>query len=65
MVPWLIVAVIDQIAWWFGFQVYASAVGGPGWHRGRIGADSIHFVRCAPGAKRLPKLRRRARENGQ
>lgn len=57
MIPWFLVTLIDHLAWPLGYQNYVTAQGGPGWHRGRFGADRVHFMRKAPGAKRVPKLK--------
>lgn len=59
MIPWVLVAAIDAIAWRVGFQTYVRAVGGPGWHRGRFGADRIYFVRRVGGEQRLRRLKAR------
>lgn len=60
MIPWFIVGLIDLVAWPLGYQTYVTAQGGPGLHRGRFGADRIHFIKKAPGATRLPRLKARA-----
>ncbi|GEP09826.1 hypothetical protein [Methylobacterium gnaphalii] len=57
MFPWFFVAIIDRLAWPLGYQTYVTAQGGPGYHRGRIGADRIHIVRKAPDAQRVPALK--------
>lgn len=64
MIPWVLVAAIDAVAWQFGFQTYVRAIGGPGWHRGRFGADRIYFIRFSGGERprrltaRKPNLKR-------
>lgn len=57
MIPWMLVAAIDAVAWRLGYQTYVWATGGPGWHRGRFGADRISFIRRTGEEKRLPKLK--------
>jgi hypothetical protein len=60
IVPWFIVSIIDWFAWPLGYQTYVAAVGGAGWHRGRLGADSVHFVKRrvdGPRFKRMHSLR--------
>lgn len=59
MIPWMLVAAIDAVAWRFGYRTWVTAVGGPGWHRGRFGADRIHFKHRTRDEKRLPKLKAR------
>lgn len=59
MIPWFIVDFIGAIASWLGYDTNVLAQGGPGWHRGKIGADRIYFVRRSPGSKPLPRLKAR------
>jgi hypothetical protein len=57
VIPWAVVDVIDGIAWLFGWQTYVRAIGGPGWHSGRFGAEAVYFIRRDPIAKRVPRIR--------
>lgn len=57
IIPWPIVSLIDAVAWPLGYQVYVTAIGGAGWHRGHLGADRLHFVKRHPAAARLPRQR--------
>lgn len=58
IIPWFLVSWIDSIAWWlFGLQIMVTAQGGSGFHRGRIGADRVHFIRPQPGAVRPKPLK--------
>ncbi|WP_448113051.1 hypothetical protein [Mesorhizobium amorphae] len=59
LIPWFVCTIVDHIAWSLGWQTYVSAQGGSGWHRGRFGADAIHFVRRDPNARRLKRLKSR------
>lgn len=59
IIPWFVCTIVEHIAWPLGWQTYVRAVGGAGWHRGRIGVERIHFVRRDPKAKRVPKLKAR------
>lgn len=61
MIPWFIVHAIGEVAWWLEYDTTVLAQGGPGWHRGRLGADRIYFHKSAPGARRLPRLKPRRR----
>ncbi|MBR2689152.1 MAG: hypothetical protein IKE42_14970 [Aquamicrobium sp.] len=62
IIPWFVCTIVEHVAWPLGWQTYVRAQGGAGWHRGRIGADAIYFVRRDPTAKRL--RRRKARRAG-
>lgn len=57
MFLWPLVFLIDRLAWPLSYQTYVTAQGGPGWHRGRFGADKVHFIRKVPGAKQFKKLK--------
>lgn len=58
MIPWFLVSVVDFFAWHLGYQVYVTAQGGPGWHRGRFGADKVHLIRHPVGEPRPRKLKK-------
>lgn len=60
IIPWFIVSIIDFLAWRLGYATYVIGVGGCALHRGRFGADSIHFRKRSGDEKRLPKLRARS-----
>jgi len=59
-IPWFLVSLVDWFVWPLGYQTYVTALGGPGWHRGKFGADSVHFIKRAstrPRFKRIHSLR--------
>ncbi|MBN9235081.1 MULTISPECIES: hypothetical protein [Phyllobacteriaceae] len=45
IIPWFVCTVVDYVTWPLG------------WHRGKFGADAIHFVRRDANAKRLTRLK--------
>lgn len=57
IIPWPVVSLIGAVASPFGFETYVRATGAPGWHWGRIGAEHVHFIRRAPGAKPIKALK--------
>ena len=59
MFPWFFVALVDALASLFGYQIYVRAVGGPGFHRGGVGADRIYFIKRPAGPPRPKALRPR------
>lgn len=64
VIPWFVVYAIELFAWHvLHKQTYVSAQGGPGWHRGRLGADSVYFTPRLPTDKRLPRLRPHRRQH--
>lgn len=52
MIPWFVVNIIGAVASLFGRETYVAATSG-NW----LGADRVYFIRRAPGAQRLKRLR--------
>lgn len=53
--PWFLVKLLGAVARPLGYQTFVMAQGGPGFHRGRLGADRIFFRPRDPDSTPLPR----------
>jgi hypothetical protein len=57
IIPWPIVSLMGFVAEIFGYGTYVRAIGGPGWHWGRVGAERVYFHKRPPGEKPVKRLK--------